>query len=233
MTETLRPRHFPAGQNSLVFRSFAGTLRIVDKPRTDYPGLLLVISGPSGSGKTSVTHGVEERCKGIFSVSATTRAPGPGELHGRDYFFISEPEFQRWIDEGRFLEYAQVFGRSWYGTPRGPVEESLRDGDLVLLDIDVQGAIQVRSAMPQALMIFINAPSEEQLRKRLIDRNRDDAESIERRLAEARREDELAHSSGVYDAFLVNDVLDRTIEEVCKAVTQRIGTMAGSGRKGG
>jgi guanylate kinase len=187
------------------------------------PGLLLVLSGPSGAGKTTITHAVEQRFGGLFSVSATTRRPGPNELHGRDYFFITEPEFQRWIDEDRFLEFAQVFGRSWYGTPRDPVDRELQSGRLVILDIDVQGAMQVRRRMPQAFMIFITAPNEEELRQRLIQRGRDDPASIERRLAEARREIEIARTEGVYNLFVVNDTLPRATEEVCHAVATRLG----------
>ena len=107
-------------------------------------GTLLVIAGPSGVGKTTIVHELVRRFGGAFSVSATTRAPGPGERDGIDYWFIDEPTFQRWIDEDRFLEHAQVFGRSWYGTPEEPVRRDIARGRLVILDIDVQGAENVR-----------------------------------------------------------------------------------------
>lgn len=188
-------------------------------------GLLLVLSGPSGAGKTTITHAVERHFNGVFSVSATTRPPGPGEADGRDYYFISPALFQQWVDEGHFLEYAQVFGRSWYGTPRMPVEDHLRQGRLVILDIDVQGALQVKRSMPEALMIFITAPSEQDLRQRLIHRGRDDSASIERRLEEARREIETAHASGQYDRFVVNDNLHRATAEVFDAVSARLSTL--------
>ena len=97
------------------------------------------MSGPSGVGKTTIVHELIRRFGGMFSVSATTRSPGPGERDGIDYFFIDQPTFQRWIDEDRFLEHAQVFGRSWYGTPEDPVRAALARGQLVVLDIDVQG----------------------------------------------------------------------------------------------
>ena len=133
-------------------------------------GLLLVLSGPSGAGETTITHAVERRFGGVFSVSATTRPRGPGEIEGKDYFFISQEEFSRWVEERRFLEYAQVFGRNWYGTPREPVEAQLAQGRLVILDIDVQGAMQVKRAMPEALMVFLTAPNEVQARERLVQR---------------------------------------------------------------
>jgi guanylate kinase len=185
-------------------------------------GLLLVLSGPSGAGKTTITHAVEQKFGGVFSVSATTRAPGPGEVHGRDYLFITPEQFQRWIDEKKFLEYAQVFGRSWYGTPRDPVEAELHKGRLVILDIDVQGALQVKRALPNALMVFVTAPDESALRQRLIQRGRDEPAAIQRRLEEARKEIETARSSGQYDCFVINDQLDRALDQVCNVVAQRL-----------
>jgi guanylate kinase len=130
-------------------------------------GLLLVVSGPSGVGKTSIVHEVVRRFKGDFSISATTRSAGPGELDGRDYHFIDQARFQQMIDADEFLEYAQVFGRSWYGTPRAPVLASLAAGRVVVLDIDVQGAEQVRTRFPSMFGIFILPPSEEDLLRRL------------------------------------------------------------------
>ena len=112
-------------------------------------GLLLVLSGPSGVGKTSIVHELLQRFDGVFSVSATTRQAGPGEVDGRDYQFITESEFQNMINEDRFLEYAQVFSRSWYGSPREPIEAALKNGRLAILDIDVQGAEIVRAKYPQ------------------------------------------------------------------------------------
>ena len=124
------------------------------------PGTLLVIAGPSGVGKTTIVHDLVRRFGGTFSVSATTRAPGPGERDGVDYWFIDEPTFQRWIDEDRFLEHAQVFGRSWYGTPEDPVRREIARGRLVILDIDVQGAENVRRKVPEMLGIFVLPPDE-------------------------------------------------------------------------
>jgi guanylate kinase len=185
-------------------------------------GLLLVMSGPSGVGKTSIIHSMLDRLGASFSVSATTRQKSDKETDGVDYFFISKEEFQRWIDAGRFLEYAQVFGRNWYGTPREAVERQLAQGRVVVLDIDVQGAAQVKRSMPDAYFIFILPPSDEELLRRLRDRGRDDADSIERRHAEARKEIGFAHESGVYDAFVVNDDLARATNEVESLVRARI-----------
>ena len=186
------------------------------------PGLLLVMSGPSGVGKTTIVHELIRRFGGLFSVSATTRAPGPGERDGVDYFFVDQPTFQRWIDEDRFLEHAQVFGRSWYGTPEGPVREALARGELVVLDIDVQGAENVRRKVPEALGVFVLPPSEEELLKRLRARGREDEAAIERRFAESKKEIARARAGSTYDVFVVNDTLARVTDEVAAAVAARL-----------
>ncbi|MBT4768716.1 MAG: guanylate kinase [Phycisphaerae bacterium] len=189
-------------------------------------GLLLVVSGPSGVGKTTIVHRVRERLGGQFSVSATTRPKSLAEVNGEDYLFVSPSEFERLKSNDAFLEHAEVFGRHAYGTPREPVENALRDGDLILLDIDVQGAIQIREHMPSAYMIFILPPSDEELRHRLETRGREDEEAIDRRFAEARREIDLATSRTLYDAFIVNDNLDRAVDEACRLVSERRNTTA-------
>lgn len=187
----------------------------------DSPGLLLVISGPSGVGKTTIVREVERRLGGSFSVSATTRAQSPGETHGRDYLFLSEDEFQQMIDAGEFLEFAQVFGRNWYGTPCEPVKQRLAKGEMVILDIDVQGAKQVKERLPEAYAIFILPPSEDELLRRLQARARDDEEAMQRRFAEAKQEIAFAHGSGCYDAFVVNDDLDEAINKTCALIEAR------------
>jgi guanylate kinase len=189
-------------------------------------GLLVVVSGPSGVGKTSIVRALLERLDAAFSVSATTRAPTARERDGVDYWFIDRDRFQQWIDEGRFLEYAQVFGRSWYGTPREPVERQLAEGRVVLLDVDVQGAASVRRMMPQAFSVFVLPPSDEELLRRLRSRGRDDEEAIARRFAEARNEIDFARSSGVYDAFVVNDDLARSIATIEGLVRSRVAERA-------
>lgn len=185
-------------------------------------GLLLVISGPSGVGKTTIVHRLLEVCDGTFSVSATTRPKTPQDTEGVDYLFLDEPTFQRRIHENRFLEYAQVFGRFWYGTPRQPVEAALAQGRIVVLDVDVQGAMQVRAAMPDALGIFILPPSEEDLLVRLRHRAREDEATIERRFAEARHEMAVAKTCGAYDAFIVNDNLDAAASKVIDRVKTQL-----------
>jgi len=184
-------------------------------------GLLLVVSGPSGVGKTTIVHEVIRRLGGEFSISATTRARTERERDGVDYHFVDQATFQRWIDEGRFLEYAQVFGRSWYGTLRDQVEQALGEGKLIVLDIDVQGARDVKMRLPAALGVFVLPPSEETLLKRLRARGREDEIAIERRFAEAQKEILFAKSSGVYDAFLVNDDLEIAIDQLCDLVRGR------------
>ncbi|MFZ9880591.1 MAG: guanylate kinase [Phycisphaerales bacterium] len=181
-------------------------------------GLLLVVSGPSGVGKTTIVHEVIRRLGGEFSVSATTRARTDRERDGVDYHFVDQATFQRWIDEDRFLEYAQVFGRSWYGTLRSQVEHALSEGKLIVLDIDVQGARDVKTRMPGAFSVFVLPPDEDTLLRRLRARGREDETAIERRYAEAKKEIDFAKSSGVYDAFIVNDDLEIAIDALCDLV---------------
>ena len=184
-------------------------------------GLLLVVSGPSGVGKTTITRELERRLGGVFSVSATTRPQADGEVNGRDYFFITEHDFDQKVADGDFLEHAKVYGEFRYGTPREPVENKVEAGQIVILDIDVQGAKQVKEAMPQAFSIFIFPPSDEELLRRLKERRREDEASINRRFAEAKREIKFAESSTVYDAHVVNDDLERAIEETCCLINHR------------
>ena len=185
-------------------------------------GLLLVVSGPSGVGKTTLVHRLLDRFDGTFSVSATTRPRTEKEVDGDDYHFIDEATFQDWVNDDRFLEHAQVFGRSWYGTPRESVEPELEQGRLVILDIDVQGAIQVRESMTASFGIFILPPNEEALLDRLRSRAREDEATIERRFAEARSEIRTAQDCGAYDAFVVNDDLDRALAEMTGILESRM-----------
>lgn len=185
------------------------------------PGLLVVISGPSGVGKTTIVKTVKERLNAVFSVSATTRPKTAQETAGEDYLFLSREAFDAMRDRGEFLEHAVVFGRDSYGTPRRPVEQALAEGKLVILEIDVQGGIQVRRSMPDALLIFIMPPDEEVLLRRLRGRGRDDEPAIQRRYAEAKSEIEKATSSGVYDEFVINDDLDQAIDRTCAIIRRR------------
>ncbi|MGA1517756.1 MAG: guanylate kinase [Phycisphaerales bacterium] len=189
-------------------------------------GMLVMVSGPSGVGKTTILHRILSALGAQFSVSATTRPRAAGETDGVDYRFVDEPAFQSMIDRGEFLEYAQVFGRNWYGTPETPVDEAIAQGRIVILDIDVHGAKQVRERRPEVFGIFILPPSETELHRRLADRGREDAEASERRFAEAKREIAAAREPGLYDAFVVNDELERAVAETLGLLRAR--TSSGS-----
>lgn len=200
----------------------------------DGRGLLVVVSGPSGVGKTTIVHRAQDELGGHFSVSATTRGKTAQDEDGVDYHFMDEGRFQQLIDDGAFLEYAQVFGSAWYGTLKGPVDEALDDGRIVYLDIDVQGAIQIRERMGRdALLVFIDPPSEDELLRRLRGRARDDEAAIERRFKEARREIAFAHECGAYDVFIVNETIEQAVAQVLTAVRARLESSRGKTAGGG
>lgn len=172
-------------------------------------GKLYVISGPSGTGKGTICHELLKDMYNDFSVSMTTRAPREGEVEGKHYFFVSKEEFQENIDKGNFLEYANVYG-NMYGTPKDAVLKRLERGHNIILDIDVQGGLQVKSSMPEAILIFILPPSMEELRKRLVGRQTDAKDVIEKRLNEAIGEIKFI---GEYDYYIVNDDLETAIKQ--------------------
>jgi guanylate kinase len=148
-------------------------------------GRLIVVSGPSGAGKsTLIRASLEEVPELAYSVSATTRRPRPGEVNGIDYIFLSRQEFERWIQECRFLEWAEYSG-NLYGTPERKVEEFLDEGKSVILELELQGARQVRVKRPDAVMVFVRAPSLEETRRRLTGRATESEEALESRLATA------------------------------------------------
>ena len=185
------------------------------KSQTPVPGQLYVISAPSGGGKTSLTRALIERlaAKGRtarFSVSYTTRDPREGERDGVDYHFVSVDGFKQMIAEAAFLEHARVFDR-YYGTSKAETERWLAAGQDVILDIDWQGAEQVRARAPDAITIFISPPSREELERRLRSRASDDETAIIKRLAEA--DDEMARA-GDYDHQIVNDEFERALSEL-------------------
>lgn len=192
------------------------------EPGLGRKGTLVVISGPSGVGKTTIARAVEKAFdEAVFSVSATTRPITAADIEGRDYFFLTDEEFQGRVKAGDMLEHAQVFGRHWYGTPRSSVEHALESGRMVILDIDVQGGLQIRESMPSAYMLFIVPPSDDELLRRLRSRGREDEATIQRRFAEAKSEIDTARTSGAYDVLVVNADLDAAIEEVCNAIRTR------------
>lgn len=171
-------------------------------------GRLIVVSGPSGVGKGTVIRALAELTTFHLSVSATTRQMRPGEIDGRDYFFLSEEEFKEWIEEGRLLEWAEYAG-NLYGTPRAAVEQHLQAGRDVVLEIEVQGARQVKAAMPEAVLVFILPPSVEELEQRL--KGRGDTTNVDERLDTARRELE---EVPFFDFTVVNDDVERAAEEL-------------------
>lgn len=174
-------------------------------------GILIVLSAPSGCGKSTIVNGLlKKRDRLKFSVSATTRPPREGEIDGKDYFFVSHEKFAEMVENGEFLEHAQ-YVKNRYGTPRGPVERELEAGNDVLLDIETNGAFQVRRKRPDALMVFLLPPSFEELEKRLVLRGKDSAVDIKRRLEVARSE---CLEADKYDYRIVNDVVGRAVEEL-------------------
>ena len=175
-------------------------------------GLLLVISGPSGVGKGTLVNALMERNQKIkMSVSATTRAPRPGEIEGVHYFFKTEEEFKAMVDRGEFLEYIHVFGSKYYGTPRSFVEQQLASGYDVILEIDVQGAMKVKQAFPDAVLMFITAPSMSEIKSRLIGRGTETMEQVEKRFATAFEEIKMIPQ---YDYVIVNDVVDVAVHHM-------------------
>ncbi len=173
--------------------------------------VVIVVSGPSGAGKSTIVKKVLERDKEIsLSVSLTTRPPRPGEKEGREYRFVSEEEFVRIRDSGGLLEWAEVYGH-FYGTPREPIEARLGEGRDVLLEIDVQGGMQVRENMEEAVMVFIVPPGMEELERRLRGRGTDSDEVIRERLAGALRELEY---NTKYDYVVINDSVDECVADV-------------------
>lgn len=174
-------------------------------------GRLIVVSGPSGAGKSTVVfktiEGREDMC---FSTSVTSRQPRPGEVDGREYFFIDRERFLEMIENDELLEHAEYVG-NFYGTPRAFVEDKLAAGVNVFLDIEVQGARQVSEKMPEAIKVFLIPPSLEELRQRLVKRGTDSPEAIEGRLRRAREE---YAEADFYDYIVINDKVETAAEEL-------------------
>jgi len=173
--------------------------------------LVLIVSGPSGSGKSTLVQKVLELPGTMPSISCTTRPQRATEASGKCYDFVTEAEFDAMVARGDFLEYARVFGKHSYGTPRKWLNESRARGLDLVLEIDVQGAAQVKKKLPEAVAIFILPPSRQELERRLRSRGQDSGEEIARRLAMAR--DEIAASEEIYDFCVVNDDVERAGRE--------------------
>ena len=179
-------------------------------------GKTLIVSSPYGVRKSTVLHALLERRKNLyFSVSATTRDPRPGEEDGVHYHFLDVDTFRQWIANDEFLEYAEFVG-NFYGTPRRFVDEAMERGEDVILDIEVQGAIQVTSKRPDAVRIFIAPPSWAELERRLTDRGTDSPDKIQKRLLRAKVEFQTAHT---YDYFVINNTVDEAVEELNAIMT--------------
>ncbi len=173
--------------------------------------LVLIVSGPSGSGKSTLVEKILEVPGTLLSVSCTTRSPRKTESDGKWYNFVTEGEFQQLVERGEFLEYAQVFGKNWYGTPRKWLERALAEKKDLVLEIDVQGALQVKRKLPGAVAVFVLPPSRAELERRIRARGQDSEDEIHRRLERARQE-MLNYSS--YDFAIINDDLQRAGREV-------------------
>lgn len=182
----------------------------------DRKGLLLVFSGPSGAGKGTICRALQNEIPTLrLSVSATTRPPRSGEIEGKHYFFLEHEVFVKMIEKGQLLEWAEVYG-NYYGTPLRYVRETLDGGSDIMLEIDIQGALQVKEKLPEAVLIFIAPPSGAELKLRLLRRGTDAAEEIEKRLACAAGEMNFA---GLYDYIIINDEINRAVSNAAAIIS--------------
>ena len=182
-------------------------------------GVLVVITGPSGVGKSTIVREVLDRTGADFSVSATTRPQREGEVDLREYHFVDRSTFDEMVSHGEMLEWAEVYGEL-YGTPTHQIREAIADGRTIILEIDVQGGLQVRQKLPQAVFVLIEPPSAGVLAKRLKSRGTEDEATIVRRLAAADAETRSARASGVYNHFVVNDDLETAVRQVVGIINQ-------------
>jgi guanylate kinase len=185
-----------------------------------HPGLLIVLVGPSGVGKSTISRKLAEKMHLKYIVSATTRKQNTKDDIGKIYDYIDDLTFFKKLELGEFLEYAKVFDE-YYGTPKRPTLDYLANGEDVLLEIDVQGALQVRFQYPDALMIFIMPPDETSLLQRLRERGRDTEEAIEKRYRGAKREIWMAKGSRAFDDMVINDSVDRAVDEIGRLIRQK------------
>lgn len=177
----------------------------------NHQGILVVVSGFSGAGKGTLMKELLKRYDNYaLSISATTRAPREGETYGKEYFFVTKEQFEKMRDERKLIEYAQ-YVNNYYGTPKEYVEQKMAEGKDVILEIEIQGALKVKKRFPDALLLFVTPPSAEELRRRLVGRGTETLEVINARLARAAEE---ASGMEAYDYLLINDDLDRCVEEM-------------------
>jgi guanylate kinase len=182
-------------------------------------GRLVVVTGPSGVGKSTLVRAVIERTGAVFSVSVTTRKPRPGEVEGREYRFVDRATFDRMVANDELLEWAQVYG-DCYGTPARDVRAALDEGKTVLLEIDVQGGLQVHRKAPEATFVLVLPPSDEELQRRLTSRGTETPAVVARRLRKARDEIRAARESGAYTMKVVNEDLDAAVDQVVDIIRQ-------------
>ena len=184
-------------------------------------GTVVIVSGPSGVGKSTICREVVKRLKNTrLSISVTTRPKSEKEVDGQDYWFISKEQFQQRVNEGTLLEHAEVFG-NFYGTPKDKVDEALRAGETIILEIDVQGAKQIKAIYPDAVMIFILPPTQRKLAERMNLRGREDAQTAEKRLNGAGVE--IAAAWQYYEHMVINDDLEQAVKEMVQIIKQSIG----------
>jgi guanylate kinase len=188
------------------------SLETYTTPRT---GRLIVFTGPSGVGKGTLLRALRDRYPALrLSVSATTRSPRPGEVQGQDYYFVSREQFQAMVDQGEFLEWAEFAGNC-YGTPKAAVLEQIEAGHWLILEIELEGARQIRSSFPQALQLFVLPPSLNELENRIRQRGKDSNEAIKRRLARAQVEIDAAAE---FDLQIINDDLETALQQLEQAI---------------
>ncbi|MBQ3784148.1 MAG: guanylate kinase [Lachnospiraceae bacterium] len=189
-------------------------------------GILTVVSGFSGAGKGTLMKALLEKYEYGLSISATTRAPREGEQNGREYFFLTKEQFEDMISKNELIEYAQYVG-NYYGTPKKYVQQQLDAGKNVILEIEIQGALNVKKMFPDALLIFVTPPSAAELKSRLVGRGTEDMETIDKRMKRAAEESQFMNS---YDYIAVNDKLDECVEELNDTI-QRAASLLAEGKK--
>lgn len=187
----------------------------MDTLKENFDGRLIVISAPSGAGKTTICHKLIERLnRAVYSISVTSRPPRTGEVHMKDYFFEDEETFMEMVEDGKLIEWAKVYGH-YYGTSREFVKKNLNEGNIIVLDIDVKGALQIKEMFPDSISIFIMPPSMDELKKRLTNRNQDTEKEINKRLQNAKDE---MKSAPKYDYTVVNNNIDNAVSKIMEVI---------------